>query len=414
MKILVVEQSKFFLSVIRKGIEGRLHVDVVCARNYVEAESIVVQYAGTIELALVDINLPDSPEGAIVDLMAQHSLPTIVFTGWFSDDMRNTVLSKNVIDYVLKDNPSSLDYVVELVQRILSNNSRKVLVVDDSRTARMHITRLLQQHRFSVREAENGLEALDMFQMEPDITLVVTDHNMPEMDGFQLTKRLRAAYPKDELAIIGMSASGEKELTARFMKNGANDFINKPFIVEEFFCRVYQNLSFIDHVKALKDAAGKDFLTGLANRRRFFEIGRAQHATSLREGRPIAVAMADIDYFKKINDTWGHDSGDVVIQYVANLLRQTMRPGDMVARFGGEEFCVLAPGLPEDSVFDVFERLRAAVADHPLVISEQEIPVTVSVGVSTLATDLDAMISAADKSLYEAKTSGRNKVVVDN
>jgi PleD family two-component response regulator len=122
-----------------------------------------------------------------------------------------------------------------------------------------------------VLEAENGEEALNIIDEHKDIRLVITDFNMPKMDGFELTKKLRQLYTKQDMAIIGMSTYGNNLLSARFLKIGGSDFLNKPFLEEEFFCRINQNMDLLEYIKNLRFVATRDFLTGLYNRRHFFE-----------------------------------------------------------------------------------------------------------------------------------------------
>lgn len=413
-KILVVEDSQFFASVVRKCIENLLGFEVVCAATYADAVKVLDNQLDQIFLALLDLNLPDAPDGEIVDYVVDRRIPVIVLTALFSEILRDSILSKDVIDYILKDSPSCLDHVVELIGRIHRNCTIKILVVDDSKTSRWQMSYLLGLHRFIVLEATSGIEALEILEAEADIRLVITDYNMPLMDGFQLTKKIRSARPKDELAVIGVSAHGNNVLSAKFMKSGANDFINKPFLSEEFFCRIYQNLDMIEHIMALKTAAAIDFLTGLNNRRQFLRLGTTLFAGAKRTGTPLTVAMLDIDFFKAVNDTYGHDGGDLVLRQVAVILKNHFRASDVVARFGGEEFCVLLVNSASEATARLFEVLRATIASHAIRVGERTIHVTVSIGVTSRAEgSLDDMISRADCLLYEAKREGRNRVKFD-
>ena len=147
-------------------------------------------------------------------------------------------------------------------------------------------------------------------------------------------------------------------MSARFIKVGANDFITKPFQPEEFYCRVTQNIDLIEKTQALVDAATKDFLTGLYNRRFFFEKGVGKLERARRERKSVALAMLDIDHFKSVNDTYGHDVGDEVLQVVSKTLQDSARADDLVARLGGEEFCVLMEDINRAEL-DVFVRKYA-------------------------------------------------------
>ncbi|MDF5058909.1 diguanylate cyclase, partial [Vibrio parahaemolyticus] len=173
-------------------------------------------------------------------------------------------------------------------------------------------------------------------EQNPDITLVLTDHDMPVKDGITMVRELRRKWDKNQLAILGLSGSNSKTMTARFLKAGANDFLYKPFNQEEFFCRIHQLLDIKDATSELFKMANQDALTGLWNRRFLFEQPHVENAQR-------NIAMLDIDFFKQVNDTYGHEGGDAVLVMIANILKIYF-PNDIVARLGGEEFCIQASG----------------------------------------------------------------------
>ena len=342
-KLLVVEDSTVFRAIVEQQIGQQLGIEVVLAATMAEGLAAVEGRTDEFFLALLDLTLPDAPDGEIVDAMLERGLPVVVFTSRYDEDLRESLLAKNVIDYVPKDSPASLKYLVSMVRRLQRNRETTALVVDDSVTARQLARHWLELHRFDVREADSGQAALAALRAEPDIRLVITDYNMPGMDGFELIQQLRRRFDRDELAIIGVSAGGDAPLSAKFIKYGANDFLNKPYLREEFFCRISQNMEMLDNIRALRDAAAKDYLTGLPNRRQFFEVAGALHAAARRDGARAFAAMIDVDHFKQVNDTHGHDAGDAVLREIGRLLPALlMRESDIVARLGGEEFAVFA------------------------------------------------------------------------
>jgi diguanylate cyclase (GGDEF)-like protein len=320
-----------------------------------------------------------------------------------------------VVDYVLKESHATLRYLGNMVNRLHANKDIKTLVVDDSKAIRMHVCELLRQYQFKVLEAGDGEQALDILSRNRDIKLVVTDYNMPKMDGFELTKKIRETYEKEELAIIGLSGVETETLSARFIKMGANDFVAKPFQPEEFFCRVTQNVDLIEKTQALVDAATKDFLTGLYNRRYFFEKGLGKISRARRQGKPVALAMLDIDHFKSVNDTFGHDVGDEVLQVVSRLLVENARPDDLVARLGGEEFCILLEDITQPELGELFEDMREAIERKEFASLQERKHVTSSFGVVLAGNeDLDSLVKRADELLYDAKQTGRNKVTIED
>ena len=411
----MVEDSRFFGSVLRSRLENDLGLQVRWAETCAQARAALEEADEPFGLALLDLVLPDATNGEVVDLVQSRGVPVIVLTGQISDELRDRMWSKRVVDYVLKDGPGAIDYALELVRRFEVNPEIKVLVVDDSRVALHHVQSLLEVHGYQIFAVSSPSEALVCLEQHPDIRLAIVDFNMPEMDGEELTRRIRRTRSREALAVIGISTYGSGHLSARFLKSGANDFLYKPFVSEEFYCRIAENLKAQDHLRALEKAAFQDYLTGLYNRRYFFEVTRKLLAVAHRSERPLAVAMIDIDHFKGFNDTYGHDVGDEVLREVAQALAGLVRGSDVVARLGGEEFCVVATNTPAADARGLFEALRQAVSARRIPHESGSLSVTVSVGVSTtLEPEIDQMLAAADRLLYEAKEGGRNRVVCDH
>ena len=412
-KVLVVEDTKFFQLVLTQKL-ALAGFEVVSAGTLAAAREAMDTYADELFLGIFDLTLPDAAEGEAIDLAISRGLPVVVFTSNFSEDTRDRILSLRVIDYVIKEDPSSLDYVVNLVGRLWRNRDVKALVVDDSSTARRYTVDLLRLYQFIVLEASDGTEALEVIDREKDVRLVITDYHMPRMDGFQLIKAIRRSHPREKIAIVGISSVGSSTLSARFIKSGANDFLNKPFLREEFFCRVQMNVDVLEQLAELREAATIDFLTGVRNRRSFYEVAGPLFAAARRGQAKVTIGLIDIDRFKEINDQHGHDVGDVVLAEVAELLSSRVRGTDMLARFGGEEFCILALNIMDNGGAEIyFQRLRQMFEERPIETPSGTFPITISIGVCNhMKGTLDEMIAEADTLLYTAKRNGRNKVVV--
>jgi len=413
-KVLIVEDSKVFARILIRKIEDELFFDACWASNFEEARYLLDENPDNNRyfVALLDLHLPDSDDGRIVDYVISKGIPAIVFTGDVESDIRDRIWAKKVVDYVSKESPDSLDYLCSLVRRVSLNKFVDILVVDDSQTVRNHLVRLLSAHEFIVHEADDGPLALTVLERHPEIKVVITDYFMPAMDGVELTRRIRRLRRKDEVAVIGISAYGNTILSARFIKNGANDFLNKPFSSEEFYCRVTQNLDMLELIQKLRETAIRDPLTSLYNRRHFFEAAKTLYSRLRRGEETTTLAMLDIDHFKKVNDTYGHGVGDEVLRHVAYGLANRFRGHDVVARLGGEEFCVLAPGLSGPQAMAVFDDLRNSIARSKAKAGKASVGVTISIGICDKPqTSLDAMLAAADAALYKAKRTGRNKVV---
>ncbi len=412
-QVLIVEDSKLFGSILKNEIESALRLNVDWAETFADAATLINNGNSNYFLGLLDLNLPDAPMGEIVDFVLSKNIPSIVFTADLTKDVREEIWAKNVVDYVLKEGTQSIDYIISLIDRIHKNKNIKILVVDDTQFYKKVILDLLKVHQYDVLEAGDGKEALEVLKNNPDIRLILTDYNMPNMNGFELTKNIRIHHKRDEISIIGLSDQADSFLSAQFIKYGANDFINKPFLNEEFYCRITQAIETIENVKKIKELSNKDYLTGLFNRRFFFESGNKMYASAYRKHITMSIAILDIDYFKNINDTHGHDSGDEVLKNLGQLLEDRFRTSDIVARVGGEEFCILLANNDINETYAIFENLRETIEESIIKIGQDDIKYTVSIGVCTKLMDsLEEMIKQADLMLYKAKEGGRNRIEI--
>lgn len=253
-KVLLIEDSESFAQVLKNQIEANYGHKTVIAATLKECKNILDQTPEDFFVAVVDLHLPDAQDGEALDLVLDHDIATIVYTGKFSDALREDILNKGITDYVLKTGRHGLEYVPSLVNRIYLNFNTKVMVVDDSRIARRAMCRLLQSQRFHVLQAASGEEALELLAKNPDIRIALLDCFMDPMDGFTLASNIRQTHSKEELSIIGVSSQGGQALSAKFIKSGANDFLVKPFMSEEFNCRINQNAEFVDQFHALRQS----------------------------------------------------------------------------------------------------------------------------------------------------------------
>jgi diguanylate cyclase (GGDEF)-like protein len=408
--VLIVEDSTTFSSLLQRKINKELGLKTLVAVSLAETRVLLDEHFDCISVALLDLNLPDAPDGEVIAPVLAYGIPAIVFTGTYSDEVREAVLARNVVDYITKESSDALAYLLQLIMRLQKNRSTKVLVVDDSASVRLFIMNLLRLRNFKAFEAENGERALELLDKHPDIKLVIVDYYMPGMDGFELTRRIRTRYSREKLAIIGISAQGSGAMSAQFLKKGANDFLVKPFVNEEFFCRIEQNLEVMEYIEEIHFLSRRDYLTGLGNRRHFFDAAPKLLASAKRDNRPVSVTMLDIDHFKKVNDTYGHDGGDAALRHIALILREFESPRTLVARFGGEEFCILLVDDAGDASQRI-ENLRQRIASAPVTWQDNCFSITVSLGhLCALPTELESMLATADALLYRAKQNGRNRV----
>jgi len=411
-RILLVENSRTFTTLLREAIEQRVELPVTVVSTLSEAARVLDEEQGWF-LVLTGLVLVDGDRDQVVEFFTARGLPTVVVSGVYDEDLRRRVLQQQIIDYVVKNAPGSIDYLAWLVQRLERNRRIAALVVDDSLSARTYAASLLEMYGYQVVVAADGVAGLQAIEHNPSIRLAIVDQEMPGMEGVEFTRRLRGLRSRDKVAVIGISGNTEASLIPRFLKNGANDFLRKPFSREEFFCRVSQNVDQLELIGTLQDLATRDFLTGLPNRRHFLEQSQRLLPRMLAERQSVTVAMLDIDHFKHINDSWGHEAGDDALRAVAAAVAAHARPQDLVARFGGEEFCLLVPGLSCDEAAGYFEDLRARIDALRVPVGGDELRMTASLGFCIARRHdetLHHLLGEADRHLYLAKAAGRNRV----
>lgn len=412
-KILIVEDNKALSKLIIKKMESNLDFDIDAAYSFEEAQALVEKNSDYF-VALLDLNLPDAPDGEVVDMILSHKIPSIVLTGSMDQEVREKILKKDVIDYVYKGNMDDVNYIFTLIDRLQKNRTIKVMIVDDSMATRSQIKSLLQHQMFKVLVAAHGEEALVFLQDNPDIKLILTDFQMPVINGLELTKEVRKLYTKNELSIIAMTGTNTELISAKFLKIGANDFITKPFMREEIACRINNSLDSLEYIAKIEDMAQNDFLSGLANRRYFFDAMREYYKEAKKKEESFALALIDVDSFKHINDTLGHNVGDMVIVELSKTLKKHLTHAHFIARLGGDEFCVVLKNIDQKKALEFFLKLKNTISPlHIKTKDEKNIDVTVSIGVTF--NDLESveeMINQADKALYTAKKNGKNRVEV--
>ncbi len=295
----------------------------------------------------------------------------------------------------------------------MPNQINRVLIVDDDPA----ITRILKAHLtsggYEVVTAQNGREALETIQTHQP-SYLITDWEMPEMDGVELCRRVRQLDLPGYLYIVFLtSRSGQDDLMGA-MAAGADDFLNKPLRKEELLARLGAGARILRLESRLSELAAHDSLTELPTRRAFHVMLSKEWERSQRYRLPLSIVMLDIDFFKTINDTYGHVVGDAVIRAVAARLQQHSRKSDMLCRYGGEEFVVLLPETDEHAAVAWAEKFRSRIAAEPILGDRADIRVTVSLGVTEMLADIEdknEFVSLVDQCLLAAKEKGRNRVV---
>ena len=301
----------------------------------------------------------------------------------------------------------------------------KILVAEDDLVTRRMLQAYLVKWGYEVVMVEDGQQAWQILQQENAPRLALLDWMMPEMDGMSVCREVRRLEIQPYIYLILLTARKYHEDIIAGLEAGADDYLTKPFDPVELRARLRAGArvvelqdNLIEAREALREQAMHDPLTQLLNRRATLDFLLTELNRATRDLKPLTVMMVDIDHFKSINDRFGHPAGDGVLCEVSHRLRASLRAYDIVGRFGGEEFLVVAPGCDVSPGLMRAERLREVVCSEPVIFKDLSINVTVSVGVASLPEpkpqDLEAMLAAADKALYRAKEGGRNRVEAEN
>jgi len=295
-----------------------------------------------------------------------------------------------------------------------------LLVVDDSPVYRKLVEQVLEGEPFRLHFARNGHEALLLFEQHVP-SIVLTDWMMPDFSGPELCKKIRADETKPYTYIILMTSNTEKANVVRGLEAGADDYLTKPFDPGEMLARIGVGRRLIDlnqelaaKSRKLEEAARTDPLTGLPNRRAIEEWAFKQLRGAQRHGYSLWVTLGDIDSFKTINDSFGHDAGDTVIKTFADLLKRSTRASDICGRLGGDEFLLVVTHVEPNQIETAVGRFREEFAALSFPFQGRSVRVTASFGVAGCVgkelPDFSAMVRKADQMLYEAKRAGRNAV----
>ena len=287
-----------------------------------------------------------------------------------------------------------------------------ILIVDDNPTNQDILRRRLEKHGFNCMLADNGHQALAIIE-EHQIDLVLLDLLMPDMNGIEVLHAIRSNPGKGELPIIIVSGLNDARGIAKCLSHGATDYLAKPVEPLILDAKVVSALERFAYRRELNVLATTDQLTQLLNRRAV--MARFDHIVEqhLAEEISFGMLLLDIDFFKKVNDTYGHNGGDAVLQNFAQCLKNEVRSTDVVGRMGGEEFIAIVQGTSIDDFHNICERIRASVENLSCEYDGLKIKITTSGGTyfsSELETSIKQMINIADQRLYGAKNAGRNRI----
>jgi diguanylate cyclase (GGDEF)-like protein len=297
----------------------------------------------------------------------------------------------------------------------------KILVAEDDSVTRHLLKISLERWQYEVVLATDGTQAMEILFGKDAPKLAILDWVMPGIDGVDICRQLRERGGGSYIYTLLLTSKGAKQDLLVGLEAGVDDYLVKPFDLLELQARLRSGQRIITLQEqliaareAMREQATRDGLTGVWNRGAALDILGREFSRSRREHNPLVVLMSDLDHFKQINDTWGHQAGDVVLREVAIRLQSAVRPYNAVGRYGGEEFVVIVPGCDAASALDLAERLRECISASPIASATGPIPVTMSLGLASLAEDPspESLILRADEALYRAKRAGRNRCEV--
>jgi len=296
----------------------------------------------------------------------------------------------------------------------------KVLIVDDDRAQFLLIQNFLDGEKLELVAAKDARETFEaIYQQMPD--LIIVDIDLQGEDGFDILRSIRVEPRYDAIPIVVYSSQNDTDTKTRALDLGALEYLKKPLTSKELAAHVRAILRFklkqdqiFEEYKRLSELSLTDPLTGAYNRRALDTFLKSRLSESSRHGIPVSCVMFDIDHFKDVNDTHGHQVGDVVIKDISDLVRSLCRQEDALIRYGGEEYLVILFHTPRDGAVIFGERVRESVSEH--AFHSGELKITISGGIASLPedeipSDPEAMINLADQRLYTAKRKGRDQIV---
>jgi diguanylate cyclase (GGDEF)-like protein len=300
------------------------------------------------------------------------------------------------------------------------NTKKRILIAEDDPVSRRLLEVFLVKWGFEVAIATTGTEALQLLDRMDAPRLAILDWMMPGLEGTQVCQKLRECKDRPYVYIMLLTGRSQKEDLLVGLESGADDYLTKPFDAQELRARLHVGQRILDLQDKLIAAgeellfrATHDGLTGVANRGVILDTLRRERARQAREGGSFAIVLADLDHFKYVNDTYGHQAGDSVLRATTQRMMGSVRPYDTIGRYGGEEFLIVVPSSDAMGALGLSERIRRAIAAEPIAADSVPIAITASFGIaaSTPARPLDPqeMLRLADDALYRAKDHGRNR-----
>lgn len=407
---LIIEDQKSMALLLKNELQQLTTLPIHVCHSLAETK-LLLNSEINIVVCLSDLTLPDAAQGEAIKVLQNQHITTVVLTASYREETRKAMFQQKVADYVIKDGPSSIRYAVQTVYKLYKNSQRHIWLLSSGSKQSLKLHGLLRIHRYQVALFENSHELLhELETATPDLILLDNAEGFSKHNLYPFVNEVRENHTQHQLPMMSCESSENINDAIKLMKYGVNDFYNTNFTAEEFYARINQNIEQAEAYREIEHISQTDALTGIFNRGHFFTAGNNLFNQLKESHKYFFVIMADIDYFKAVNDTHGHQKGDDAIIFVAQQIKNTFKDS-LVARFGGEEFCVLGEVADASEIEILSEQLRALVEAQSA--QSAGVPFTISLGLTYSGNDLEEALFKADKALYRSKESGRNQVSIE-
>lgn len=421
----MVEDSSFFQGVLKKEIE-ELNMEVVLAKSIAEANEQIKR--DKFDFITLDINLPDGNGFDFCKKIKNDKrffeTQVLIISAEDSEYLRKGSFDAGAFSFLKKDfiegNLRKYLKTTMSMASIITGSVNPVVIVEDSDFQRNYLKSLFAFAKIKVKDFADSKSAMKFLTENPQVDMIIVDYFLEKGNCEGLIQFVRKNSFYNKVPILVSTILNEQNKKYDLFLMGVNDFIVKPFDTGEFFLRIRNHLR-IKHLIDMLDAKNKllsikattDELTGLFNRRFFWETLFREDNRSKRLNQPYSILMIDIDNFKQINDSYGHLKGDEVLVAIAETLKENMRSFDTIARFGGEEFIALLPNTDKKTAIIVAEKILQVIRGVSFDFSDEKITVSIGVSDSAESENFEKVIILADERLYKAKSKGKNRYECD-
>lgn len=416
-RVLLVEDTRLYSVAVRSLLESRFGLIVVHCATLSALRREIDSGLEKFDAAILDLCLADAPNGETLDYVLGCAIPAIVFSGYISDARRAEILADRATELVYKNSPRSLENLADAIERLLSANRPTALLVDPADEGRSEMLKAMAGGSFLVNHCQTSDEALSVLDAATGAAeLVVVRHDLASADNFALLETFALRFGEESVRVVGFASEPASGEANRFLRAGGDDFLQLPMSAADVEGRLEHTMNIHRQIQSLRRMASRDYLTDMLNRRYFFDRGPKMVEMCLRQNTPVCAALLDIDHFKRLNDNYGHEIGDLVLKAVSRRLLQLVgEKQHLPARIGGEEFALLLTNMDIEQAYEFCERIRIDISNTKIVVDDEDLSVTVSMGLAHISGSetFDNYLNAADQYLYLAKHSGRNRVFSD-